>query len=125
MELFRGVIRLLSRGLQRPLDEYNGIHYIMVIQSFESRAAEDIFDGNNTKEARTVPQTLWKVAQRKLEQLDSAGNLMDLAAIPGNRLEKLKGDLADYYSIRVNEQYRIVFRWQGAKSFDVRIEDYH
>lgn len=97
----------------------------MVIRSFQGQAAEDIFEGNNTKEARTVPQALWKVAQRKLEHLDSAGNLMDLASIPGNRLEKLKGDLADCYSIRVNEQYRIVFRWHDAESFDVRIEDYH
>lgn len=125
MELFRGVIRLLGRGLQRPLDEYNGIHYTMLIRSFEGQAAKDIIHGDNTREARTVPRTLWKTAQRKLEHVDSATSLMDLAAVPGHRLEKLKGDLADCYSIRINDQYRIVFRWQGTEAFDVRIEDYH
>lgn len=97
----------------------------MVIRSFEGQAAEDIFNGRDTKEARSLQKTLWKSAWRKLEMLDSAGSLVELAALPGNRLEKLHGDLANSYSIRINDRFRIVFRWENANAFDVRITDYH
>lgn len=96
-----------------------------MIRNFGGGAAEDIFNGDNTKEARKVPQTVWRIARRKLEHIDSAESLQDLSAIPGNRLEKLKGELSEYRSIRINDQFRIVFRWEGGNAFEVRIEDYH
>lgn len=96
-----------------------------MIRSFGGGAAEDIFNGDNTKAARKLPQTIGRIARRKLEHIDSAESLQDLAAVPGNRLEKLKGDLTDYHSVRINDQFRIVFRWEGGNAFEVRIEDYH
>ncbi len=96
-----------------------------MIRNFNGAAAEDIFNGDNTREARKVPQTIWRVARRKLEHIDSAESLQDLAAIPGNRLEKLKGDLSECHSIRINDQFRIVLRWEGGNAIEVRIEDYH
>jgi proteic killer suppression protein len=65
------------------------------------------------------------VAQRKLAQLDAATDLRDLAQFPGNRLEALKGDRAGTYSIRINDQFRIVFRWERGDAYDVDIVDYH
>lgn len=96
-----------------------------MIQSFQDKPTADIFHGANTKEARRLPIHLHGVAQRKLYYLDAATELQDLRQPPGNRLEKLKGNLADYYSIRINEQWRIIFQWtpQGAES--VQIIDYH
>lgn len=72
-----------------------------------------------------LPQAILRVARRKLQHIDSAESLQDLAAIPDKRLEKLKGDLLDYHSVRINDQFRIVFRWEGGNAFKVRIEDYH
>lgn len=97
----------------------------MVIRSFEGQAAEDIFNGRDTKAARRLQKSLWKSAGRKLEMLNAARSLEELASLPGNRLEKLRGDLVNSYSIRINGQFRIVFRWENANAFDVRIADYH
>jgi proteic killer suppression protein len=66
-----------------------------------------------------------RVGQRKLEQLDAAAKLSDLAAFPGNRLEPLKGDRAGQYSIRINDQFRICFVWHDGDAHDVEIVDYH
>ena len=66
-----------------------------------------------------------QVARRKLRQLDSAAELRDLASPPGNRLEALKGERRGQHSIRINDQWRICFRWSGADAFDVEIIDYH
>jgi proteic killer suppression protein len=97
-----------------------------VIQSFKNQAAEDIFNGVNSKAARnTCPQALWKVAFRKLDQLDSVEGLEDLSVPPGNRLERLKGDRDGQYSIRINDRYRICFYWTETGSNDVEIVDYH
>ncbi|OGS01589.1 MAG: plasmid maintenance system killer protein [Elusimicrobia bacterium RIFCSPLOWO2_12_FULL_59_9] len=96
-----------------------------MIRSFGGGGTEDIFNGDNTKEARKLPRTIWKAAQRKLEHVDSAESLQDLAAVPGNRLEKLQGSRSEHHSIRINDQFRIVFRWEGENAFEVRIEDYH
>lgn len=97
-----------------------------MIRSFRGVAAEDIFNGRATRAARkAVPHALWHVVARKLEALDSAQGLQDLRTPPGNRLEQLKGDRAGQYSIRVNEQYRICFRWSEAGPEDVEIVDYH
>lgn len=96
-----------------------------MIQSFSNSGSEDIFNGQPTKAARkTCPQTLWKIAARKLDQLDSALTLEDLRVPPGNRLEALEGDRLGQYSIRINDQYRICFYWNDAPS-EVVIVDYH
>jgi toxin HigB-1 len=97
-----------------------------VIRSFKDQGAEDIFYGRNTKEARrSCPQSLWSVALRKLDQLDSADNLDDLRIPPGNRLEALSGDREDQHSIRINDQYRICFTWTENEPNDVEVVDYH
>ena len=81
-----------------------------MIKSFASAGTEDIFNGRNTKDARkTCPRDLWRVAARKLEQLDSVGLLEELRIPPGNRLETLSRDRKGQYSIRINEQYRVCF----------------
>jgi proteic killer suppression protein len=68
---------------------------------------------------------LWRVVQRKLRLLDAAGRLDDLALPAGNRLELLKGAQAGRHSIRVNDQYRVTFRWENGNAYQVRVEDYH
>lgn len=98
----------------------------MGIVSFLNTGTEDIFDGVNTKAARrTCPQTVWRVARRKLEQLNSVGRLGDLRFPPNNRLEALKGDRKGQHSIRINEQYRVCFTWTDTGPADVEIVDYH
>ena len=97
-----------------------------MIVSFKDKATEDIFNGINSKLARKIcPQTLWRVAARKLDQLDSVQSLEELKIPPGNRLESLSGDKADSYSIRINEQYRICFTWEELGPANVEITDYH
>ena len=96
-----------------------------VIRSFGDQASEDAFNGRNTKSARRLPQNIWPVIRRKLDMLNAAHVLDDLRSPPGNRLEALKGDRAGQYSIRVNGQYRIVFRFENGNAYDVVCEDYH
>lgn len=83
-----------------------------MIQSFKNTATEDIFNGRNTKIARkTCPQALWRIATRKLDQLDSVNSLEELRIPPGNHLEALTGNRQGQYSIRINDQYRLCFIW--------------
>jgi proteic killer suppression protein len=97
-----------------------------MIVSFSDEGTEDIFNGKNTKAARqTCPMSLWKVAVRKLDQLDSVTTLNELHVPPGNRLEALAGDRKGQHSIRINEQYRLCFAWTDAGPEDVEIVDYH
>jgi len=97
-----------------------------MIRQFADSGTEDIFNGKNSREARrTCPRSLWRVATRKLDQLDSAGNLDDLKVPPGNRLEPLKNDRKGQFSIRINRQYRICFAWNDDGPSDVEIVDYH
>jgi proteic killer suppression protein len=97
-----------------------------VIRTFADQGTEDVFNGKNTAAARrSCPKSLWRVAYRKLDQLDSAIELADLRIPPGNRLEALKGDRKSQHSIRINEQYRIFFKWTDAGPEDVEIVDYH
>lgn len=97
-----------------------------MIYSFQDQASEDIFNGVNSSAARRAcPRQLWKIAARKLEQLDSTESLEDLRVPPGNRLEALKGNRKGQYSIRINEQYRVCFVWQDNSAHDVEIVDYH
>jgi len=96
-----------------------------VIQSFAEATTADLFRERNTRAARRIPRQLWRVVQRKLKVIDAAGRLDDLVVPAGNRLEVLKGDQAGRHSIRVNEQYRITFRWENGHAYEVRVEDYH
>ena len=97
-----------------------------MIVSFRNQGTRDVFDGKDTKAARRAcPPTLWKVARRKLDQLDVARSLRDLAAPRGNRLEELVGDRDGEHSIRINDQYRVCFRWSDRGPTDVEIVDYH
>lgn len=107
-------------------------YHVTMIRSFKNRGTEDIFNGNNTKAARrTCPPSLWKIAVRKLDQLDSVISLHELRVPPGNRLEALKGDRQGQrpsglgLRIRINDQYRICFIWTETGPEDVEIVDYH
>ena len=97
-----------------------------MIRSFHDAGTEDIFNGANTRAARQVcPESLWKVAFRKLDQLDSVTSLADLRVPPGNQLEPLTGDRKGQFSIRINRQYRVCFLWTELGPDQVEIVDYH
>lgn len=96
-----------------------------MIQSFADETTADLFRGRNIRAARRIPRELWRVAQRKLKALDVAARLGDLTVPAGNRPEQLKGDQAGRYSIRINDQYRLTFRWEQGHVYEVRVEDYH
>lgn len=96
-----------------------------VIQSFSDRATEDVFHGTNSKAARRIPRNVWPIVRRKLDILNAATNVTALRVPPGNRLEALQGDRAGSFSIRINDQYRVTFRFEGEHAYDVRCEDYH
>ncbi len=97
-----------------------------MIRSFGNRGIEDIFDGADTRTARKLcPRDLWQIACRKLDQINRARDLRDLAIPPGNRLESLRGNRAGQHSIRINDQFRIFFRWGKGFADDVEVTDYH
>jgi toxin HigB-1 len=97
-----------------------------VIRSFADRGTEAVFDGVNSAAARKAcPQALWAIARRKLDQIDSAEQLADLRVPPGNHLEPLRGDRSGQHSIRINERYRVCFRWSAEGPERVEIVDYH
>ena len=96
-----------------------------MILNFANKTTEDIFNGLDSKSARRVPQAIWTAAARKLDMLNAAADLRDLRMPPANRLEALKGKWSGYYSVRINEQYRIVFQWIDSNAKNVEIADYH
>ena len=96
-----------------------------MIASFGDRATEDLYHGRRSKAARRVPADIVSTALRKLDMINAAEALQDLASPPGNRLEALRGNLRGHHSIRVNDQWRIVFRWSAGEALVVRIADYH
>ena len=97
-----------------------------MIRSFANQATEDLFNGRNTSAAqRACPIQLWTIAQRKLDQLDSVVLLSELRMPPGNNFEALHGDRKGQYSIRINERYRICFRWLQNEATSVEVMDYH
>jgi proteic killer suppression protein len=98
-------------------------YVVLMIRSFRGKFAELILQGRMVPKG--FPANLAKVARRKLIMVDSAAFLEALNSPPGNRLEALKGDLAGRHSIRINDQWRIVFRWTGPGPEDVEIIDYH
>ena len=97
-----------------------------MICSFRTRGTHDIFDGDDTTSTRRAcPADLWRVARRKLDQINRVRDLLELAVPPGNRLERLRGNRTGQHSIRINEQYRICFRWEAGDAYEVEITDYH
>jgi proteic killer suppression protein len=96
-----------------------------VIDSFGNRLAEDLFEDRRSKVVRSFPPELIRVARRKLLYLHDAAELKDLRVPPANRLEALRGRWRGYRSIRINDQWRIVFRWKPGNAYDVRVVDYH
>ena len=93
-----------------------------MIKSFRDRETERVFA---RRFSRRLPAALHRAAWRKLAMLDAAGQLSDLRVPPGNRLEKLSGDREGQHSIRINDQWRICFRWHEGHAYDVEIADYH
>lgn len=96
-----------------------------MIRNFASKLAQDIYDGINSKEARKLSRELHPKAHRLLDQLNAAMTVEVLRIPPSNHLEKLSGKLADFYSIRINLQWRITFCWKNGDAYDVDIIDYH
>lgn len=96
-----------------------------MIASFRDKATEVLFHGEGGKAIKRIPPAIRSSAVRKLDMLNAARELIDLRAPPGNKLEALKGDLRGKHSIRINDQWRIVFRWDSGDAHDVEITDYH
>ena len=96
-----------------------------MIRSFADDSTRDVWHGVNSKAARRIPKALWPVVRRKLDQIDAVTKLDDLRVPPGNRLHALEADRAGYHAFRVNDQYRIVFRFDGEDADDVCCTDYH
>ncbi|MDP5121754.1 MAG: type II toxin-antitoxin system RelE/ParE family toxin [Spirosomaceae bacterium] len=93
-----------------------------MIISFGSKEAEKIWNGTRVKK---LPNDIQEIGRRKLRMLNSSQNIADLRIPPSNRLEKLSGNLKDFYSIRINKQWRIIFKWEEGNASDVDIVDYH
>ncbi len=93
-----------------------------MIKDFGDKESEKIWNGIRSKK---LPSEIQNVARRKLRMLNNAQEVNDLRIPPANRLEKLKGDLKDYYSIRINNQWRIIFQWKNNDAYVVKIVDYH
>ena len=93
-----------------------------MIKSFSYKLTEELF---NRARIRKLPQAILRTAHRKLLLIDAAERLDDLRIPPGNRLEKLSGRLAEKYSIRINDQWRIIFNWEDNNAYNVEITDYH
>ena len=96
-----------------------------MIRGFADQGTEDLYHGKSSKHARKVPTSIWRVIQRKLDLLNRAVSLRDLRVPPSNRLEKLRGNLEGFHSIRVNDQYRIIFAFRDGDAYDVQVLDYY
>ena len=93
-----------------------------MITSFGSKETEKIWDGDRVK---NLPVEIQQIGRRKLRMLNNSQNLTDLKIPPSNKLEKLSGKMCDFYSIRINDQWRIVFKWEDGNANEVTIIDYH
>lgn len=96
-----------------------------MIRTLADDTTRDIWNGVNSKAARRIPRELWPHVRRKLDQIDAVTTLEDLNVPPGNRLHALDRDRRGFHAVRVNDQYRLVFRFEGADAFDVQCTDYH
>ena len=96
-----------------------------MIVSFADEATADLYHGRPTSRVRRFPHDILHRALVRLDVLNTAQNLMDLSSPPGNRLEALSGDWTGFHSIRINRQWRIVFRWENGNAYDFQLIDYH
>ena len=96
-----------------------------MLKSLADKTTRVIYDGVNSRQARKLPRELHDKARRLLDQINAAPTLDMLRISPSNRLEKLKVDRAGFWSLRINDQWRIVFPWQGQDAMDVQVIDYH
>ncbi len=96
-----------------------------MIASFGDRATEDLFHGRSTRRLQRFPVDIVQIALRKLDMINGADDASDLGVPPGNRLRKLKGEFRGFYSLRINAQRRIIFRWESGKAYAVQVTDYH
>ena len=96
-----------------------------MIRSFGNKSTEDFFHGRNSAQSRKVPSAIRANSLRKLDMLNAATTVQDLRSPPGNRLEKLSGDLSEFHSVRINQQWRLIFRWVDGGAEEVEIVDYH
>ena len=123
LENKKTIINQVTKIKRLKYIEYRYI--IIMINNFSSKTAQDIFDGVSSKFARKIDKKLYAKITRLFDQLNAVLEVEELRSPPGNRLEKLKGDLKDFWSLRVNDQYRIIFKWRKGVAFDVDIIDYH
>lgn len=96
-----------------------------MIVSFGNQATADLYHGRRSARARRVPASIAPAVVRKLDLVNAAHQLRDLRSPPGNRLETLRGDWKGFFSIRVNDQWRIVFQWSDGRAHEVQLADYH
>ena len=97
-----------------------------MIRSFADATTEDLFNGLSSRRARQAcPTTIWPIVRRKLTQLNRVRDLQELSVPPGNRLERLKGDRVGQHCMRINDQYRMCFRWEDGYADEVEVTDYH
>lgn len=96
-----------------------------MIASSGDKATESLFNGGVRRDYKMFPPDVLAATRRKLDMLNAATALEDLRSPPGDRLEALDGNLAGLHSTRVNDQWRILFRWSGSEAFEVRMTDYH
>ena len=96
-----------------------------MIRGFGNQLAEDLYYDRKTKATRSFPPELRRIARRKILFLHDAAELRDLRSPPGNKLEALRGDRKGSHSIRINDQWRVVFVWKGSDAYDVEVVDYH
>lgn len=96
-----------------------------MIKHFRSKTAQAIFDGEQSRLSRRIPLALHPKVRRLLDQLNAATKIETLTKPPSNRLEKLGGDLKGFWSLRINRQWRVIFRWEAGVATDVDVVDYH
>ena len=96
-----------------------------MIRNFKSKTAQDIYDGIRSRDARKVSMELHAKIQRLFDQLNAVVHIETLRVPPSNRLEKLKGSLNGYWSLRVNKQWRVIFQWKAGEVFNIDVVDYH
>ena len=96
-----------------------------MIVNLVDRLTQDVYDATNSRYSRKLPRSLHSKARRLLDQINAAPTIDVLRSPPGNRLEKLRGDLEPHWSLRINDQWRIIFRWEGNHALDVKVTDYH
>jgi toxin HigB-1 len=96
-----------------------------MIRNFKGKTAQDIFDGALSRASRKVPVDLHDKVRRLFDQINASTNIETLRVPPGNNLDKLKGNLRNYWSVRVNMKWRVIFKWENSEALDIDVLDYH